>query len=174
MRWTRVFSRRALLTGCFGTAAALLGLCASVLFGMPRGRDMHDSSAIRAFTVMLVPPEGTVPVEGGELPTTRLDTSEIQRNPLPGTAEILVQGERIFQSYCTPCHGSNAKGQGPVGRKLMVPAADLTSERVQAFSDGYLFGTIRYGGTVMPPFASSLSAYESWCIVYYLRSLRTG
>jgi mono/diheme cytochrome c family protein len=42
------------------------------------------------------------------------------------TAAELSGGE-IFKSYCATCHGSDAKGKGPMAAVLKVPPPDLTT-----------------------------------------------
>jgi mono/diheme cytochrome c family protein len=37
-----------------------------------------------------------------------------------------VSGSSTFKSYCTPCHGADAKGGGPAAKALKSPPADLT------------------------------------------------
>jgi mono/diheme cytochrome c family protein len=59
-------------------------------------------------------------------------------SPLPGYAQstlkpappILTEslvGRDLYVSYCAGCHGSEGKGDGPVGRALNVRPADLTT-----------------------------------------------
>lgn len=45
---------------------------------------------------------------------------------LPVGAEDLVQGERLFMDHCATCHGTGAKGDGPMAAVLSVAPADLT------------------------------------------------
>ena len=37
-----------------------------------------------------------------------------------------IQGKDLFKAYCASCHGSDAKGKGPMASALKVPPADLT------------------------------------------------
>ena len=41
-------------------------------------------------------------------------------------AEDLDIGKSEFQSSCASCHGTDAKGKGPVSEQLKVPPSDLT------------------------------------------------
>lgn len=146
---------------------------ASAVFGFPWNTDMFDSLALKAYRAMMrVPPEGTLPVKGGALPATRDETAEIQQNPIPFTPESVEKGRKLFSIYCTACHGVKADGHGPVAPKLKLPPFALTAFTRGERSDGYFFGTIRYGGTVMPAFKASMSPEESWEIVNYLKSLQ--
>jgi mono/diheme cytochrome c family protein len=45
----------------------------------------------------------------------------------PVTASPDLQGAAIFREQCASCHGSGAKGDGPVATALKVPPADLTT-----------------------------------------------
>jgi mono/diheme cytochrome c family protein len=133
---------------------------------------MYRFPSIWPFEMMLTPPEGTLPVEGGQLPMTRIEADQQLHNPVPATAESVAQGRQLFMMYCAVCHGQEAKGDGPVAEKLMAPPPDLTSEFVKQRSDGFIYGTIRYGGVLMPPLGSSMSPAETWAIVNYLRSIQ--
>lgn len=42
------------------------------------------------------------------------------------SAPIELSGGELFKSYCAPCHGSDAKGNGPMAAVLKVPPPDLT------------------------------------------------
>jgi mono/diheme cytochrome c family protein len=44
-----------------------------------------------------------------------------------GWAEDLDTGKTEFLSNCAPCHGPDAKGNGPVGVKIQTKPADLTT-----------------------------------------------
>ena len=41
-------------------------------------------------------------------------------------AEDLDVGKSEFQSSCASCHGTDAKGKGPVSDQLKIPPPDLT------------------------------------------------
>jgi mono/diheme cytochrome c family protein len=45
-----------------------------------------------------------------------------------------IQGPALYKAYCASCHGSDAKGGGPMAKSLKVPPADLT--RISARSGG--------------------------------------
>jgi mono/diheme cytochrome c family protein len=42
-------------------------------------------------------------------------------------AEDLGAGKLEFQSWCASCHGTDAKGNGPISDQLKIPPADLTT-----------------------------------------------
>src|SRR5688572_11005515 len=47
--------------------------------------------------------------------------------PAPPILTESLVGRDLYVSYCAGCHGSEGKGDGPVGRALNVPPADLTT-----------------------------------------------
>ena len=42
-------------------------------------------------------------------------------------ANYVPTGSQIFKQYCAACHGTDAKGHGPVTRMFKTPAPDLTT-----------------------------------------------
>jgi len=117
------------------------------------------------------PPAGTVPVQGSEPPLSRDDADRVLSNPVPPTDSSLVDGEKRFNTFCVPCHGKDAKGQGPVAPKF-IPPPDLTQDFYRGRSDGYIYGTIRNGGAIMPAFGERLTPTQRWDVVNYLRKLQ--
>ena len=47
--------------------------------------------------------------------------------PRFSAAEDQGEGKRLYQSYCTGCHGASGKGDGPAGKTLPVKPADHTN-----------------------------------------------
>jgi mono/diheme cytochrome c family protein len=45
----------------------------------------------------------------------------------PATATSPASGKEMFMSYCAPCHGKSAKGDGPAASALKQPPANLTA-----------------------------------------------
>jgi len=103
-------------------------------------------------------------------PTTYL------KNPLPATAQTMGQGQILFQTYCTTCHGRDGHGHGPAAAGLNPRPADLTAAHVDDHTDGDLFWWLTHGipGTAMPAWQEQLSETERWLVVHYIRSLRRG
>jgi len=87
-----------------------------------------------------------------------------QDNPTaaaPDQAGSAVRGRNTFRIYCASCHGTAAKGNGPVGAYLKIPPADLTriaarnkgefpAERVYSIIDGRDPGVPSHGTRDMP------------------------
>jgi mono/diheme cytochrome c family protein len=97
-------------------------------------------------------------------------------NPVRATAENLKTGKTLYDRNCVSCHGFAGRGDGPAGRGLNPPPADIaSSSKMPVSTDGYLYWTIAEGGTplgtAMPPFKSVLKEDEIWKIILYLRGL---
>ncbi len=152
-------------------AVAILLIGSRLAYGWPWSTDMSRQPSIRPQQAPRVPPPNSVPIQGKETPIDRVEAGKKLHNPVKPTPASFENGKRLFGIYCVPCHGSNAKGDGPVAKKF-VPVADLTAEAARNRSDGYIFATIREGGSSMPSQADGVSPREAWDIVNYLRSLQ--
>ena len=95
------------------------------------------------------------------------------KNPVQANPSSIKNGQVLYQSYCSPCHGKNGKGNGPAAASLHPKPADHTSAAVQAESDGALFYKISEGhtGTAMPPFKAVLHPDQRWAIINYIKTL---
>lgn len=51
--------------------------------------------------------------------------TEIKRVPAPATSA--ASGKEMFKTYCAPCHGTSAKGDGPAASALKTAPPDLTT-----------------------------------------------
>jgi mono/diheme cytochrome c family protein len=68
-------------------------------------------------------------------------------------AEDFDIGKSEFQSSCASCHGTDAKGKGPVSDQLKIPPPDLTmlaKNNNGVFPTNALYETI-YGLKTIPP-----------------------
>jgi copper transport protein len=107
-----------------------------------------------------------------QLPAATTSTDPI--NPVPPNADSVATGETLYQQNCFVCHGTQGKGDGPVGVTLIPPPADLTLHTVPGVhSDGQLYEWITNGfpGSVMPTFGTRLTDQERWHLVNYIRTL---
>lgn len=110
-------------------------------------------------------------------------------NPVPADEASITRGAELYQIHCMMCHGDTGQGNGTVSAFLVKKKpADLTSEVVQAKSDGSWFLTISNGiwnpnntlfpevqfSGQMPPLAENLTIRERWDVVNYLRTLKAG
>lgn len=99
------------------------------------------------------------------------------QNPVKANADSVLNGRRLFEANCSPCHGDISKPNhehGPVAQpgKFLAPP-DITSDFYKQKSDGYIFGAIHFGGqAIMPAYGWKFSNNEHWDIVNYVRSIQ--
>jgi mono/diheme cytochrome c family protein len=82
-------------------------------------------------------------------------------------------GGTHFGLDCGICHGVDGRAKTPAGQWMYPRAADLTSKRVQSYSDQELFWIIKNGirFTGMPAFGKVETADNIWGLVKYVRTL---
>ena len=122
-----------------------------------------------------LPPEGSVPVDGGEAPVDNVvdAASDHLVNPRPMSLESLENGRRNYETYCITCHGPLGMGDGPVSMtgEIQGPLAGVLPLVVAgARSDGHVYTTIRYGRRRMPGYGR-IPSEDRWDIVNYVRYL---
>ena len=98
--------------------------------------------------------------------------------PRFSAAEDQGEGKRLYQSYCTGCHGASGKGDGPAGKTLPVKPADHTNGRkMSQYSDEHLMTVISKGGasvgksSQMPAWGAVLKEAQIQEVVAYIRTL---
>lgn len=125
------------------------------------------------------PPEGSVPVKGGEAPVSLLDDAAANalENPRPMSLDSLERGHQEYQRFCATCHGESGMGDGPVsmtgdirGPFGGVLALDGPASIARVRSDGHIYTTIRYGRRRMPAY-QRIESDDRWDIVNYIRYL---
>jgi mono/diheme cytochrome c family protein len=94
----------------------------------------------------------------------------------PTRREII--GERLYQTYCTNCHGETGEGDGLHSFTLNPPPANhADSSFIGALSDEYLFEVIGKGGASvgksaeMPRWKDVLNKNEIENVILYIRTL---
>lgn len=137
--------------------------------------DMANSPAVKAQeTFMRSPVLGTNPrgfhaypykVEEGDL------AGEALSNPYPINKEVLLRGQKSFETYCQVCHGPVAKGNGSIVPKFPQPPS-LHSDKVRSWSDGRIFHVVTKGQKLMPSYSSQVTEEERWAIIHYMRALQ--
>lgn len=99
----------------------------------------------------------------------------ISLDPLPAEPPSLVRGQALFHEQCASCHGPRGAGDGPAGRALSPPPANLTARRaLHDASPLEFFRKISLGvaGTAMPAFEQQLSVQDRWALALYVSGLR--
>lgn len=126
-------------------------------------------------------PLQSVPIDGvAYLPDT------VPSNPVPADEVSVARGETLYQISCAVCHGATGTETTTVSTFFVkVKPANLTSEEVQALSDGEIFLIISNGifnpnNTLFPevqfsgqcpPLNENFTVRERWDIVNFIRTL---
>ena len=97
-------------------------------------------------------------------------------NPLPSTSATVGRGAEVYTQNCAACHGATGQGDGPAGRGLSPPPANLAwlSQMPMFRSDPFIYWTIAEGGaslgTAMPSFKETLSKQDIWAVITYVQA----
>jgi mono/diheme cytochrome c family protein len=124
-----------------------------------------------------LPPDGVVP-RGQEVYMYSGDPAGAEsnlKNPLAGLpdAEWMARGAEKFRIYCSVCHGSSGKGDGPIAAKMSLKPPALVSDKVKQFRDGRIYHILHDGQGVMGSYASQIqSVSDRWAVVNYIRYLQ--
>ena len=144
---------------------------------------MKWQKAVQAFEAVehggqrqgFIPPEGTVPTDGGEAPVSNtIDAaSDHLVNPRLANLASLENGRFQYDRYCSTCHGDKGMGDGPVSAAGAIKGpfqGVLPMIVANARSDGHVYTTIRYGRRRMPGY-KRIPSNDRWDIVNYVRYL---
>ena len=124
-------------------------------------------------------PQGSVPIYGGSPPSfvvsygqfpLTIDSMSAMRNPTPISAASLDKGHKYYTINCAVCHGDAGDGAGAT-TKFQFPRISLLTESAINRTDGYLYGMIRNGRGLMPPY-NRIEHMDRWDVVNYVRGLQ--
>jgi mono/diheme cytochrome c family protein len=101
------------------------------------------------------------------------------KNPLANTSVNLAEGKRLYEIYCTNCHGATGQGDGSIVAigKFPPPPSYSTGNSsrggaMRDLSDGKIYHTITYGLNLMGPHASQMLPEERWKVVMWVHELQ--
>ena len=161
------------------------------------GRHMRNSRAFDPYENTIAPPPNSVPFAAGNITPGpgRLNTGQPERgfnappftqadlfqpvvqalpNPVAPDEASLARGEVLFNRMCAVCHGPAGVGaQANIIEKYpLLVAYNLSGPVVAGYSDGYIYGIMRVGRGLMPPYGHQISHFDRWNIVNYVRVLQ--
>jgi mono/diheme cytochrome c family protein len=127
-----------------------------------------DGSTLRT------PPPGTIP--RGLLPLNSEAATApgtVAENPFKADDAAAAQrGAVVFNTYCVPCHGATAAGDGLVVQHGFPAPPTLLRARTRAMTDAQIFGIISNGSGAMPSYASQVARDDRWKAVLHVRKLQ--
>ena len=97
-------------------------------------------------------------------------------SPLPRTRDTVQRGGAVYEQNCASCHGPTGAGDGPVGRTLSPPPANLAllSQMPMVQWDSFMYWTVADGGaqfgSAMPAFKDALSKDDIWAVIAYIQA----
>ena len=122
-------------------------------------------SAIAVFAIALF--AFTAPQDDWEVPAKYKN----MENKYAGEDEDGI-GEDLYKQHCRSCHGKEGYGDGSKAKELETEMRDLTSEEVQAQTDGELYYKSIIGREEMPNFEKKIRGEEDrWMVINFMRSL---
>ena len=95
-----------------------------------------------------------------------------------GRAQNAAEGQKLYTTHCSSCHGDKGRGDGAAGKALPVKPADHTDGKLMnSFSDEFLMNIISKGGAAvgkssfMPAWGGVLKENQLQDLLAYLRSI---
>ncbi len=139
----------------------------------------YESVAFEGQMQGFMPPEGAIPITGGEPDNSQMTDEEAATllNPHPKTLASLENGREQFMTYCITCHGATGLGDGPVSMTgdivgpfvAVLPIAGPAG-MAKIRPEGHIYNTIRYGRRRMPSY-KRIASQDRWDIVNYVKYL---
>jgi len=161
------------------------------------GRHMRDSRSFDPYENTIPPPPNSVPFAAGNITPGpgQLNTGQPERgfnappfgqadlfqpvvqtlpNPVAADEASLARGEVLFNRMCAVCHGPAGVGAQAniIDKYPLLIAYNLSGPVVAGYSDGYIYGIMRVGRGLMPPYGHQVSHFDRWNIVNYIRVLQ--
>ncbi len=98
--------------------------------------------------------------------------NDIEKSPVPTTAELLQRGEQRYRVFCIVCHGPVGNGDGMIVRRGFSKPPTYHDDRLRNAPDGHFFDVMTNGWGKMSSYAPQVPAADRWAIVAYIRALQ--
>jgi len=93
------------------------------------------------------------------------------KNPLEYNLDNVKKGRDLYMINCKSCHGDPGKNNG---LPLVPPPPDITSDVMQANTEGEIHYKVTNGRGGMPRFETTLSDDDRWRLVNYIMNYNPG
>ncbi len=156
--------------------ALLSAGCQQAMRSQPSYKPLDPSAFFPNGMSAQQPPADTV-ARGQTQDDPLLFTGKVNGNladvfPYPVTAEMLNRGQTAFNTYCSPCHGQTAEGNGLVVQRGYTAPPSFHTDRLRCAPVGHFFDVITNGFGAMPSYAAQISVTDRWAIIAYIRALQ--
>jgi Cytochrome C oxidase, cbb3-type, subunit III len=171
-----MYSQKTRLLILVGTLCLFAYGCHLDMYDQPKYKPLSSSSFYSNGQSSRPLIEGTVP--RGQVHTDELlYTGKINGNfadvfPFPITREVVERGQDRFNTFCTPCHGRLADGDGMVVQRGFPKPPSFHADSVRTEPAGFYFDVISNGFGRMYSYAPSVPVHDRWAIVAYIRALQ--
>ena len=93
-------------------------------------------------------------------------------NPIENNPFNFAEGKRLYENYCTHCHGAAGMGDGLVVQRNGPKPPAYNSDQLKDLSVGKMYHTIQWGKNMMGSHASQLTPTQRWKIIMYVQTLQ--
>ncbi len=114
-----------------------------------------------------------LPLHYQSTPEEATRAGEELQSPVSDTVDSdNVRGEKVFTTFCQPCHGTGGLGDGTVVKKGFPPPPSFLAEHARTIKDGQMFHILTYGQGNMPSLASQVNRLDRWRAILHIRTLQ--
>lgn len=165
-------------------AIALVGCDVDLerMIDQPRRSSYEACDVCPGGTVMMAPPDGTVPRQPGAPSQPGESASGLGRGPegaylqtvpIPLDRAVLARGRDRFDIFCAACHGRLGDGQSQVAENMALRRPPSLVEPPRADDPpGRIAAVITEGFGLMRSYAAELPERDRWAVVAYVEALR--
>lgn len=94
--------------------------------------------------------------------------------PFEITEEVLEEGRRWYEGFCSACHGFSGYGDGVTSAEgyPQPGPASYHIDRLREAPNGYYFEVISEGKGLMYSYGARIPVEERWAIIAYIRAMQ--
>jgi mono/diheme cytochrome c family protein len=93
-------------------------------------------------------------------------------NPVKEGEQAIEAGKKLYNRYCSFCHGRTGMGDGIKGKQLKTFPGDFSGDFYQSQTDGEHFYKTKFGRGEMPGYDGKIPDEDIWRMVIYMRTFR--
>ncbi len=116
-------------------------------------------------------PREVIPYHYEKTPEGMLKAGKELKNPLKVTKENIERGKKMFNTYCSICHGSTGNGKGLLYESGKYPTepATLVSKDFWGKPEGEFYHVITIGSAIMGSHAAQIRSQDRWALIMYIK-----